>query len=1051
MPFSETIHDAILLSSLPVGGQTLLANQQMISVADALVFSTVTAGQIAAGDTATIGGTAYSVSSVSDYEAELTNGTGSLETVSGKILHLDDGAGGTLTYMLFSDDFLDKPNITQAVIDFVSLGAFLPVAQYSGNDIVTIKPPMNYVVEGSDGADYIDTGYTGDPGGDRVDANDNAAGSNDDVIDAGGGNDTVYAGLGNDSVLGGLGDDSLLGGDGNDTLLGGDGNDVLEGQLGDDSMVGGAGHDRFYAHEGDDTIIGGEGNDTVEAHDGNDLIYGDAGNDSLIGQAGDDTIYGGAGNDFLQGSYGEDVIIGGTGDDYLWGGYNDDLFIIENDFGNDTIAGEDVDEINGDTVDFSAVTNDLWLDLSNGNPKVGTYSDGVSTGQFSEVEHFILGAGRDTVVLGNGSGLDSVIGFAAPILNGDGSYSGQDQIDVTGILDFDLNQVNTADVVVTDDGSGNAVLTFPNGEALTLIGVAPTSVSSPAALIAMGVPATDGIISGTAGDDLIDAGYVGDNDGDVVDGADAHLSGQVGDDDIILAGDGDDTVLAGNGDDSVEGGAGYDHLSGGAGNDTLMGGDGDDTLDGGIGDDLLSGGAGSDSFAITDASFGNDTIIGGADLGQFDVIDLSGLSISVHVVFTAPGAGTISNGTSTITFSEIERLVLPSGNDLVDLSGDSGGIVVWAGAGSDTLIGSDGYDMLLGEGGADSISGGLGGDFLDGDAGNDTLLGGAGNDTLYGDEDDDSLSGGDGDDLIYGGVGADTLQGGAGADQLFGQAGNDVFELGSGDTASGGAGDDVFNVGPGALNGTALVVDGGETGETGGDVLNITGPATISYDAGNPENGTVEWLDGTTLTFSNIETVNYVPCFTPDVRIKTIRGEVPAGQLRVGDRVLTRDHGYQSIRWVGMRDLSRAEVMAAPQLGPVCIGAGALGRGLPARDMMVSPQHRVLVGNEKTQLWFGADEVLVSAVHLSCVEGIEQMADRAVSYVHFMFDHHEIVSGDGVWSESFQPGDKVLQGMDRAQRDELFVLFPELRDGGEHDAYSAARMTLRAYEVALVI
>ena len=67
-----------------------------------------------------------------------------------------------------------------------------------------------------------------------------------------------------------------------------------------------------------------------------------------------------------------------------------------------------------------------------------------------------------------------------------------------------------------------------------------------------------------------------------------------------------------------------------------------------------------------------------------------------------------------------------------------------------------------------------------------------------------------------------------------------------------------------------------------------------------------------------------------------------------------------------------------------------------------------------------------------------------------MFDTHQIISGDGAWSESFQPGDLTLSGMDDDQRAELLAIFPELFDGQAGQTYQAARITLKKHEVPLL-
>ena len=703
---------------------------------------------------------------------------------------------------------------------------------------ISFDEAPNYIVSGTDGDDLINDAYLGDPDGDLVDNNDAEDGSNDDIIEAGGGNDEVYGGLGDDVIYGGDGDDQLFGNEGNDTLYGGTGNDHVE------------------SGTGDDTFYGGDGDDWVN------------------GDYGDDTLYGGAGDDFLRGSFGNDTIHSGEGNDYLWGGWGDDRFVFTNNFGNDQVDAENQDDVNGDTLDLSAVTDDLRIDLTNGVEGHGSFTDGTSTATYIDIENIILSAGTDTLVLADESGNDTVSNFTGPTNNGDGTFTGNDMLDVTSLTsDSGDTPVNTNDVTVSDDGNGNAVLTFPGGESLTLLGVSPSSLSTPASLQSIGIPlGPDGIVTGTDGNDLIDAAYTGDPDGDLIDNNDAvHDDAVTGDDDIVQAGGGDDTVIAG------------------FGNDEVHGGTGDDTVIAGLGDD--------------------------------------------------------------------------------DIFGDAGD------------------DILSGEDGADTISGGTG------------------------------------DDTITGGNGADTLTGGDGADTFVG----------------GGVGD---------------TVDGGEGG-TDNDTLDLTGsgPLRVHYDAANPENGHVEFRDADgnttgTMTFENIETV--IPCFTPGTIITTAQGPVPVQDLRQGDKIITRDNGIQKISWIGAKQLNGRDLLAKPNFRPILIPQGALGNELPERDMLLSPNHRVLIANERTSLYLGETEVFVSAKHLINKHGIQQIDTVGVNYIHFMFEQHEVVLSDGYWTESFQPGDCSLNGIDTAQRNEIFSLFPELEEAQGLNAYKSSRKILKRHEARLV-
>lgn len=191
------------------------------------------------------------------------------------------------------------------------------------------------------------------------------------------------------------------------------------------------------------------------------------------------------------------------------------------------------------------------------------------------------------------------------------------------------------------------------------------------------------------------------------------------------------------------------------------------------------------------------------------------------------------------------------------------------------------------------------------------------------------------------------------------------------------------------------------------------------------------------------QVIAYCPCFTPGTLIKTSIGEVPVEKLTTGMQVLTRDNGYQSVVWVGRRALVDADLSKTPALKPIKIAQGALGQDLPERDTLVSPQHRMLLGNEQIREWFDADEVLVAAHLLTCFEGVTHADVSHVTYIHFMFEQHEIVLADGAWSERFQLSDMRVGAMDERHREELLTLFPEL-DEDTQEKYPAARKSVSA-------
>lgn len=160
--------------------------------------------------------------------------------------------------------------------------------------------------------------------------------------------------------------------------------------------------------------------------------------------------------------------------------------------------------------------------------------------------------------------------------------------------------------------------------------------------------------------------------------------------------------------------------------------------------------------------------------------------------------------------------------------------------------------------------------------------------------------------------------------------------------------------------------------------------------------------------------------------IATPRGEIAVERLRVGDTVITRDNGIRPILWVGSRRLPWSRLAASPHLRPILIRQGSLGHGLPEADLLVSPNHRILVTAEQTTLHLDAAEALVAAKHVVSGRLVTRIESAGATYVHFVSQRHEIVLANGIWTEAFQPADQTLKGVGNAQRGELVDLFPEL-------------------------
>ncbi|MEE9454761.1 MAG: Hint domain-containing protein [Paracoccaceae bacterium] len=189
-------------------------------------------------------------------------------------------------------------------------------------------------------------------------------------------------------------------------------------------------------------------------------------------------------------------------------------------------------------------------------------------------------------------------------------------------------------------------------------------------------------------------------------------------------------------------------------------------------------------------------------------------------------------------------------------------------------------------------------------------------------------------------------------------------------------------------------------------------------------------------------------CFCEGTQILTDTGERSVEELKAGDRVKTRDHGMQVIRWIGSR-----EVVAKDAMAPVLIKKGAFGcvdkRPDPARNLRVSQQHRMVVAGWKAELLFGEKTVLVGAKHLVNDNTIRIVEQDHVTYFHILFDTHEIIYAEGTPSESFHPAEQGMGNLDADVRAEIFAIFPKLRFNlGQYGP--TAFPVIKAYEARML-
>lgn len=221
--------------------------------------------------------------------------------------------------------------------------------------------------------------------------------------------------------------------------------------------------------------------------------------------------------------------------------------------------------------------------------------------------------------------------------------------------------------------------------------------------------------------------------------------------------------------------------------------------------------------------------------------------------------------------------------------------------------------------------------------------------------------------------------------------------------------------------------------DIGGGVQNIT--ATTGPAAGETSTNIAASVGGTSIQFTRngvrvddtIDSNNSTICFAKGTLIETDKGIIPIEDLSKGAQVKTQDGTFATIKWIGGRAVSSKNLIRNAKLYPIRISAGALGNGLPKRDLCVSGQHRILISSKIAQRIFNSNEVLIAANKLTALPGIYvDTSVTEVTYFHFLFDTHEIVFAEGVPSESLFTGPEALKAVTPAAKEEILSLFPML-------------------------
>ncbi|WP_064709925.1 M10 family metallopeptidase C-terminal domain-containing protein [Rhizobium bangladeshense] len=505
-------------------------------------------------------------------------------------------------------------------------------------------------------------------------------------------------------------------------------------------------------------------------HEGNtasliENVKAGTGNDTITGNEADNILWGNAGNDSLTGDSGNDTLDGGAGIDKLSGGVGDDVYIVDN--ASDTVIENAIEGTD-------TVRTTLSYTLS-ANVENLTYT-GTTTfiGHGNAAANVITG-GTGSDWLDGEAGDDTLIGGA-----------GDDTYEVDSLGDVVVEAADAGTDKIRTDLAAYSLADIANVENLSFVGNANfTGLGN----------SLDNVITGGLGDDTLSGGA----GNDTLNGTwgNDSLAGGTGNDIYVVYDDGDtiienadegiDTVqtyaasytLSANVENLTKIGSGAfagtgnnlnNTITGGAAIDILSGGAGDDTLNGGAGADTLIGGTGNDTYIVDNAS---DVVTENADQG-------------IDTVQTALASHTLAANVDNLTYSGTAPFT-GTGNDLANtIKGAAGADTLDGKAGADILIGGTGNDTYLVDNvgdvvterpneGADLVKTTLSSYALTNNV-EQLIFIGTGDFAGTGNGLANTITGGAGNDLLDGGVGNDTLDGGAGSDIYVVDSASDVIK-----------------------------------------------------------------------------------------------------------------------------------------------------------------------------------------------------------------------------------------------------------------------------------
>ena len=168
-------------------------------------------------------------------------------------------------------------------------------------------------------------------------------------------------------------------------------------------------------------------------------------------------------------------------------------------------------------------------------------------------------------------------------------------------------------------------------------------------------------------------------------------------------------------------------------------------------------------------------------------------------------------------------------------------------------------------------------------------------------------------------------------------------------------------------------------------LANVDDAGDLYYFSLTPHNA------GEILTFSEHDLGDFAPCYAAGTRLATPGGDRLVEDLRPGDSVSTHDGRRRRVRWIGRRYLDLTRHRDPENVSPILIRASALADGVPARDLVVSPEHAMFITGGLV-----AARLLLNGTSIT-----RDLTRRRVTWYHVELDTHDILLAEGAPAESY--------------------------------------------------